>query len=111
MTWWQVLLVVWAVVLAVSVLIAHERDRRHLAKCLTCPAALKFIRDRRPDWKVAGTSHRASEAERDVIAVFYMPPDVVVEPTPYQLVAVYRNGEIAELSDDVGSPYRILGRK
>lgn len=67
---------------------------------------------RHPDCRVSGSSHRASEAERQVIAVFYsLPWPTVVEPEPYWLVAVAQNGEVEELPDGHDLPYRILGRK
>jgi hypothetical protein len=83
----------------------------HEARCPSCQAARKAVRKWHPDWRVSAASHRATECDRDVIAVFYEPRDVVIQPAPYVLVAIWRSGSVEELPNGVESPYYIRGRK
>jgi hypothetical protein len=107
MAWWEALLLTLLVAAAVSV----ARQAWHQFRCPACRAARQAVRDRHPGWRVSDAWHRASEPERDVVAVFYMPPGVLIMPAPYLLVAVGRDGTAEELPDDIESPYAIRGRK
>ncbi len=53
----------------------------------------------------------ATEPTRDVVAVIYQSPGLMVKPAPYVLVAVGRDGVAMELPEDIESPYAIRGRK
>jgi hypothetical protein len=107
MDWWEGLFLTCLAVAAVFT----ARDIWHQTRCPACKAARQVIRERHPDWQISSSQHRASEPHRDVVAVFYMPPRVWCEPTPYCLVAVGHDGMIEELPDDIDSPYAIRGRK
>jgi len=71
-----------------------------------CRAARRVVRDRHPDWRLCGSTHRATEPGRDVVAVFHQQLGLRHRPTPYRLVVVDRGAGAAEvLPDDPGSPY------
>jgi len=107
MVWWEYLLLALLVAAAVSV----ARQTWHQLRCPACRTARQAVRRWHPDWRVFDAWHRASEAAREVVAVFYMPPQVLIKPAPYVLVAVGRNGVAEELPDEIESPYAIRGRK
>lgn len=112
MEWWHwKLLAVWLCMVGCAVA-AVWVEQRHLAHGRVCPMARRVMKERHPNCRVTGSQHRASEADRDVVAVFYSPPPrTVIEPPPYWLVAVGRNGVVEELSDEAGSPYRMTNYK
>jgi hypothetical protein len=115
MVWWEYLLLALLTATAVSVVWQTWHQMRwqtwHQMRCPACRAARQAVRRWHPDWQVSDASHRASEAVRDVVAVFYMPPRVRIKPTPYILVSVGRDGAAEELPDNIESPYYIRGRK
>jgi hypothetical protein len=108
MPWWEILLLMLFAIAAFSV----AWETWHWYRCPSCRIAKGAVTEWHPDWRAVGTSHRATEVERDVVAVFYRLPRVVTFPTPYCLVAVNRTSRIAvELPDDDNSVYAIRGRK
>lgn len=107
---WEACGIAWIVILALMV-VSMARETWHQFRCSACRTAAQAVRVWHPDWKVFGASHRATEPDRDVVAVFYMPPGGLIEPSPYRLVVVRRNGAAEELPDDFESPYAIRGRK
>ena len=90
-------------------------DLRHQARCPYCRSAREAVQALHPDWRVWTTlthSHRASEPDREVVAIFYQQPNIVTEPPPYVLVAVSRDCFHCEmLTEDSESRYHIHGRK
>jgi len=88
------------------------RDSWHSYRCISCRTARHAVRDRHLDWQVLGSTHRATEPGRDVVAVFYQQRANHRRPSPYLLVAVAReSGATEELPTDGGSPYAFKGRK
>ena len=107
MAWWGYLLLF--LIATVTALIAPRA--LHRVRCQACRTALQAVRQLHPDWRVFYAVHRATEPTRDVVAVFYMPPTVLVKPGPYLLVAVDRDQQVENLPQDRNSPYAFHGRK
>jgi hypothetical protein len=108
MAWWEYVILAY---IAAMILFSLRSMVHHLG-CKSCRLARQAIRDRHPTFRVGGSEHRAWEADRDVVAVFYKEPRVVCFPPAYRLVAVVHDGSlIEELPDDRDSRYAIRGRK
>lgn len=86
-------------------------DLWHTARCTSYRAARRAVREWNPRWEVTDSNHRASEPERDVVAVFYQDPPSHCEPSPYVLVAVGRSGEIEGLPVSANPQYALMPRK
>ncbi len=77
-----------------------------------CRAARRKLAELEPSWRVEGTSLRAREGERTIVAVFYQLPDLPTKPSRYRLFAVDRALQVVEeLPCEPGSPYWIRGRR
>jgi hypothetical protein len=75
-------------------------------------AARRTLLEHYPDWEARGTSTRAKEESRFVIAVFYLDRSSPIRPLPYKLFAVPRDLSAAkEIPCTPDSPYWIRGRK
>jgi hypothetical protein len=107
MSWWEWLLLACAVIFTPWML----WDFLHYNCCFACRLSRNVMHDRYPDCRVSGSSHRATEPGRAVVAVFYIPPPPVIKPEPYWLVAVDRGGVVQQLAPEAEPLYRILGRK
>jgi hypothetical protein len=84
----------------------------HLRTPPACVAAQKALRDAHPTWEVLGSSMRAREPDRYVVAVFYQEPGRLIKPPRYQLYAVSADLTVVEeLPTNSSSPYWIRGRK
>lgn len=104
----------WAIAIGVVLIVAFTmtlKDILHGQRCKSCRAARHALHALHPDWKIVESKHRATETNRDIVAVFFEQPPVKIEPIPYVLFAVDRSGRAEVLSDDQGSPYEIRGRK
>lgn len=86
----------------------------HSRGCPECQAAKRFVESEHSDWKVwvGSRSHRATELERSIIAVFYRVPGSRSRPDPYVLIEVSLDPDsMQEMAPDVESPYRIQNYK
>lgn len=107
----------WAIAVGLGLLAAAAYlaiDGWQSRRCRYCSAARQAFNLRHPGWRaLAGWhTHRATEPDRVVVAVFYRRPDLRVRPDPYRLFAVSRDlSAVEELPDDPHSPYAIRGRK
>jgi hypothetical protein len=111
---WHVLLYVLVIFVATTLGVALYDLITHQRTCKQCIAAKEHIKTMHPEWEVWTTyrSHRAKEAERMVIAVFYRVPDRTSMPTPYRLISVtYDLREVYELDQEEQSAYRIRNYK
>jgi hypothetical protein len=105
----SVLLYVAAFVVAVTVLVWVSDKVRHSRKCPECQLAKNIVQTDHSDWKVwlGWRSHRATEQDRSVIAVFYREPGVRSKPDPYKLIAVsLENGTVENIELSMESRYR-----
>jgi hypothetical protein len=76
------------------------------------PGGKGALRAQHPDWKLCGTSLRATEAERCVVAVFYQESGFLTFPSQYKLFSVPHDlSTVVELPCSPDSPYWIHGRK
>ncbi len=74
--------------------------------------ARRSFAEQHPGWRCQGTSIRAAEESRFVVAVFYQVPGLPSFPAHYKFYAVSRDFRIAEeLPCTPESPYWIRGRK
>src|SRR4051812_16065644 len=65
-----------------------------------------------PTLRKCGTSLRATEPDRFVVAVFYFDPLLPVKPGRYKVYAVSKDLTVVhELTLNPDSPYRIKGRR
>jgi hypothetical protein len=65
-----------------------------------------------PECLYKGTSMRALERDRFVVAVFYEDPQIKTRPLRYKIYGISKDAKSAqELECDPGSPYWICGRK
>jgi hypothetical protein len=82
-------------------------------QCSYCRAARQALKNAHPDWIVTGgCTHRAIEAGRIVVAIFYQDSKLRSRPLPYQLFGVSRDCTgVEESATDPSSPYWINGRK
>jgi hypothetical protein len=95
----------------VLVLILDVRHRRHLRNCVACALAPERVKQWHPGWEILDVYHRATESDRDVIAVTYRVPGFFSQPDAYLLVAIYHDGRAEELPDDFDSTYSFRGHK
>ncbi len=111
---WDVLLYIAAALFAITILAWLTEKIRHVRSCPDCLKAKASLKTQHEDWQVwtESRSHRATEAERAVIAVFYRKPGQRVMPSPYKLFSVYFGSEIVtELSEEEFEKYAIRNYK
>jgi hypothetical protein len=88
--------------------------RRLVGTTAACRAARDYLAARRPEWKVwtGIRSHRATEDDRTVVAVFFQIPGQPTRPARYELFAVSHDlSEVRELPGTPDSQYFIRGYK
>ena len=77
-----------------------------------CRRAREQFQASHPTLQTCGTSLRATEENRFVVAVFYFDPQRPVKPLPYELFGVSKDLMCAdELPMSLDSPYRIRGHR
>ena len=75
-------------------------------------AARTYFASQCPEWTFLGTSVRAIEEDRTVVALLYEAPPVRTKPCRYLLYAVSSiDGSVEELPCSPDSPYWITGRR
>ena len=88
--------------------------QRLLGNAPACRAARDYLADHHPDWEVwtGVRSHRATEDDRTIVAVFYQIPSSPSRPAHYKLFAVSHDlGRVEELPYAPNSPYWIRNYK
>lgn len=88
--------------------------RRLFGASPACRAARDHLAAAQPEWQVwtGIRSHRATENDRTVVAVFFQEPDRFTRPPRYKLLAVSHDlGDIEEFPTTPDSPYRLRGYK
>jgi hypothetical protein len=88
--------------------------QRLLGVAPACKAARDYLWDQHPDWEVWTSirSHRATEDDRTIVAVFYQIPSSRSRPARYRLFAVSHDlRSVEELPLTPDSPYRIRNYK
>jgi hypothetical protein len=75
----------------------------HLWRCPSCRIARRKFREWYPDRRVSLVQHRATESDRDVIAVSYRLRERGIAADPYVLIEVSRDGVAREMPSEVFS--------
>jgi hypothetical protein len=98
--WWLLASLVLGAIWAVGAIV---RDIRHYKECGYCRAAKTAARQLHPDWDVWTVrtwSHRATEPDRVLIAVFYREPKRTADSPHYLLFATSHDYSRCELVPD-----------
>jgi hypothetical protein len=100
---------------SVYIYIELVRDLRHQAHCPYCRAARAAVESLHSDcevWTHSSVAHRASEVEREIIAVYCQEPHTTRDIPLYLLVAVsHFDYDCRLLPDDPDLPYHLPGYK
>jgi hypothetical protein len=111
---WHIFLYVALSALAITLLVWLYDKIRHLRGCPDCLKAKQFLQSKHREWDVwiDARSHRATEAERSVVAVFYRKPGQHVRPPLYKLFSVLHGSEeVTELPVQEALNYAIRNYK